>query len=88
VSIDIAQGSQPICDSGGARKLRDVAHIVIGDAAQPASPSEVQLSVGIDLAAQNKRGGGRSGRCAERAIPESVRPERPPRARSRGLREA
>ncbi len=50
MSIDIAQGSQPIGNSGGARKLLDVTHIVIGDAAS----SEVQLSVGIDLAAQNK----------------------------------
>jgi predicted nuclease with RNAse H fold len=31
-----------------------VTHIVIGEAAQPASSSEVKLSVGIDLAAQNK----------------------------------
>jgi hypothetical protein len=34
--------------------LEEAFHIVTGDAAQLASPNEVQLSVGIDLAAQNK----------------------------------
>jgi predicted nuclease with RNAse H fold len=54
VSIGIAQGSQLIGNSGGARKLLGVTQSVIGAAPQPASSSEVQLSVGIDLAAQNK----------------------------------